>query len=59
MNLGVAPGERLVYEEEPDVKGEDDERNEPTVFELIEPFDVPVEEPGVVAFVPCTSSSGS
>lgn len=41
------------------MKGKDDEWNEPTVFEIIEPFDVPVEEPGVVALVPCTSSGGS
>lgn len=57
--MGVVPGERLVGEEEPKVKGEDDDRDGPTVFELIEPFDVPVEELGVVALVPCTSSGGS
>lgn len=57
--MGVVPGERFADEEEPEVKGEDDDRNDPTVFELIEPFDVPVEERGVVAVVPCTSSGGS
>lgn len=56
--MGVVPGERFVDEEEPEVKGDGD-RNEPTVFELIEPFDVSVEELGVVAVVPCTRSGGS
>ena len=59
MNMGVVPGERFVDEEEPEVKGEDDDSNDLTAFELIEPFDVPVEELGVVAVVPCTGSGGS
>ena len=57
--MGVVPGERFVDEEEPEVKREDDDRNDPAAFELIELFDVPVEELGVVAVVPCTSSGGS
>ena len=57
--MGVVPGERFVDEDEPEVKGEDDDRNDPTAFELVEPFDIPVEELGVVAVVPCTSSGGS
>ena len=40
------------------MEGEDDDRNIPTVFELIEPFDVSVEELGEVAVV-CTGSGGS
>ena len=59
MNLGVVLGERVVDEEKPGVKGEDDEQNDPTVVELIEPFDVPVEGLGSVAVVPCISSGGS
>ena len=57
--MGIVPGERFVDEKEPGVKGEDDDRNDPTVSESIEPFDVPVEELGVVAVVPCTTSGGS
>ena len=54
--MGVALGERCVDEEEPEGKGEGDDRDNPTVVELVEPFDAPVEEPGVVAPAPPKSS---
>ena len=57
--MGVVPGERIVDGEEREVKGEDDDRNDPTVVELIEPFNIPVEELGSFAVVPCISSGGS
>lgn len=41
------------------MEGEDEDRNVPTVFESIKPFDVPLEELDVVAVVPCTCSGGS
>ena len=56
--MGVVPGESFVDEEELEVKGEDDDRSDLTVVELIEPFDVPVEGLGVVAVVRCISSGG-
>ena len=55
--MGVVPGESFV-DEELEVKGEDDDRSGPTLVELIEPFDVPVEGLAVVAVVPCISSGG-
>ena len=58
MSMGVRPEERFVKEEETEVKGEGDDRDDPTVVELVEPFDAPVEEPGVFAVVPCISSGG-
>ena len=59
MNTGGVPGERFADEEAPEVKGEDDDKNDPTVFDLTEPFDVSVGELGVVAVVSCTRSGGS
>ena len=58
MNMGVRPEERFVEEEEPGVKGEGDDRDDPTVVELAQPFDSPVEELGGVAVAPSTSSGG-
>ena len=51
--------EKFVDEGKSGVEGEDDDRSIPTVFELVEPLDISVEELGVVAVVPCTSSGGS
>ena len=57
--MGVRVEARFVDEEEPEVKGEGDDRDDPTVVELIEPFDAPVEKLEVVVLVPCTSNGGS
>ena len=54
--MGGRPEEGFVEEGEQEVKGEGDDRDDPTVVELFEPFDTPVEESGVVALVPSTSS---
>ena len=56
--MGFRPEERSVAEEESEVKGESDDMDDPTVVELVEPFDASVEELGVVALVPSTSSGG-
>ena len=38
--MGVRLEERSVDEEEPEVKGEGDDRDDPTVVELMEPFEI-------------------
>lgn len=59
MSTGVRLGERFVDEEEPEVKGDGDDRGDPAVDELIEPLDAPAKEPGIIAVGACTVSGGS
>ena len=57
--MGVGLEERFMDVEEPEVRGEGDGSNDPAVVELVEPFDAPGVDLGVVAVEPCTSSGES
>ena len=56
--MGVRPEARFVEVEDPEMNGEGDDRDDPTVVELLEPFDALVEESGALALVPSRSSGG-
>lgn len=49
--MGVGPEERFEDEEEPEMKGGGDDWSDPTVVDLIEPLDAPIDELGVVGTI--------